>query len=199
MSHILLPVRLCIQTLDVYCPTSKLPQCSLAAAYVMEERKRTASFSFGWTWVNSLLLSKPTQVVSSFHDVSLPWNRRTLNSLHPAEKTNAALPTDCKGGRQGEKFCGFPASPSPQLCVPARCKVTLSSYMCGLKDYKPESGWSLFFLLLYTELLLAFLGAPSIDWQATNRSEEMERLFTCQPQSSGCVVSPAAVDDTLTP
>lgn len=147
MSHILLPLRLCIQTLDVYCPTSKLSQYSLAAARVMEERKQAVSFSFGWTRVNILLHSQTSQAVSSFHGVTLPWNQRTLSSLHLAEETSAALPTDCKGGREGgrEKLSAFPVSPSPQLCAPARREVTLRSYMCGLKDYKTESGWSLFF------------------------------------------------------
>ena len=114
MSHLLLPVRLCIQTLDVYCPTSKLSQYSLAAAHVMVERKQAASFSFGWTQVNTLLHSQPTQAVSSFHGVTLPWNQRTLSSLHPAEKTNAALPTDCTGGREGGRERSF----VPSLLLP---------------------------------------------------------------------------------
>lgn len=137
----------------------------------MEERKWAASFSFGQIRVNTLLHLQATQAVSSFHGVTLPWNQRTFSSLHPAEETNAALPTDCRGVRKGgrEKLCAFPASPSPWLCALAKCKVTLSSYMCRLKDYKKECGWSLFFLLLYTELPLAFLGARSIDWRATGQ------------------------------
>lgn len=71
--------------------------------------------------------------------------------------------------------------------------------MCGLKDYKRERKWmvSFFSLLLYMEILSVFPGC-SLCRMTNNRSEEMERLFTCQSQSSGCVVSPAAVDDTLT-
>jgi len=61
-----------------------------------------------------------------------------------------------------EALCLSCFSLTPPFAL-ARCKVTLSSYMCGLKDYKTESGWSLFFLLLRMELPLAFLGAPSID------------------------------------
>lgn len=165
----------------------------------MEKGKQAASLSFRLTQMN--ILSQPTQAVSSFHGVILPWNQRTLCSLHPAEKTNAALPIDCKGGKEGgreRELCAFPASPSLQLCALARCKVTLSSYMCRLKDYKTERKWMvLFFLLLYMELLSVFPGC-SLCRLMNNRSEETERLFTCQPQSSGCVVSPAAVDDTLT-
>lgn len=147
--------------------------------------------------MNILLHSQPTQADSSFHGVILLWNQRTICSLHPAERTNAALPYGLER-REGERAFAFPASPSLQLCALARCKVTLRSYMCGLKDYKTKkSGWSLFFLLLYMEILSVFPGC-SLCRLMNNRSEEMERLFTCQSQSSGCVVSPAAVDDTLT-
>lgn len=108
-----------------------------------------------------------------------------------------------EGGREEGKekereLCAFSASPSLHLYALARCKVTLSSYMCRLKDYKTERKWMvLFFLLLYMELLSVFPGC-SLCRLTNSRSEETERLFTCQPQSSGCVVSPAAVDDTLT-
>lgn len=108
--------RLCIQTLGVYCPTSKLPQCSLAAAHVMEERKWTASFSFGSTQVNSLLHSKSTQVVSSFHGVTLPWNQRTLSSLHPQKRQMLPYLQTAKREAGREALCLPCFSLTPTLC-----------------------------------------------------------------------------------
>lgn len=168
----------------------------------MEEGKQ-ADFSFRQTQIDILLHSQPTQAVSSFHGVILLWNsalctqqrRQMLLYLLTAKEGRR------EGGREGERkreLCAFSASPSLQLCALARCKVTLSSYMYRLKDYKTERKWMvLFSLLLYMELLSVFPGC-SLCRLTNNRSEETERLFTCQPQSSGCVVSPAAVDDTLT-
>lgn len=140
----------------------------------MEEGKQAVSFSFRQTQMNTLLHLQPTQAVSSFHGVILPWNQRTLCSLHPAEKTNAALPMDCKGGKEGgreRELCAFPASPSLQLCAVSRCKVTLSSYMCGLKDYKTERKWMVpfFFSSCIWNSFLSFLGAPSVDWWTTGQ------------------------------
>lgn len=144
MSHFLLPVRLCIHTLNVQCLTSKLSQSSLVGAHVMEEGKQAASFSFRQTQLNIIFHPQPTQAVSSFHGVILPQNQRTICPLHPAEKTNAALPMHCKARKEGgreKELCAFPASPSLQLCALARGKVTLSSYICGLKDYETERKW----------------------------------------------------------
>lgn len=70
--------------------------------------------------------------------------------------------------------------------------------MCRLKDYKTESGWSLSFSPPVYGAPIDFPGC-SLYRLISSRSEEMEKLFTCQPQSSGCVVSPAAADDSLTP
>lgn len=148
--------------------------------------------------LNTLLHSQPTQAVSSLHGIILPWNQRTLCFLHPAEKTNAALPMDCKGGREGERALCLPCfSLTPTLCSgQMQGDMQLHVWTYRLQDRKKVDG-PFFFLLLYMELLSVFPGC-SLCRLMNNRSEETERLFTCQPQSSGCVVSPAAVDDTLT-
>lgn len=133
----------------------------------MEQRKRAASFSFGHSGGHPVTF--PTYTTCFV----LPW---CYSSMEPKDTHFSAPSREDKccstyglQRREGEKLCAFPASPSPHLCAPNRWKVTLSSYMCGLKDYKTENGRSLFFLLLYTELPLAFLGAPSIDWRATGQ------------------------------
>lgn len=137
----------------------------------------------------------------------LPWCYSSMEPKDTRFSASSREDTCCstyrlqrrEGGREREKLCAFPASPSPQLCAPARCKVTLSSYMCGLKDYKTESGWMVpFFSPPIYGTPIGFPGC-SLYRLMSNRSEEAERLFTCQPQSSGCVVSPAAADDSLTP
>lgn len=200
MSHILLPVRLCIQTLDVYCPTSKLSQYSLAAAHVMEERKQAASFSFGWTRENILLHSQTLQAVSSFHGVTLPWNQRTLSSLHLAEETNAALPRDCKGGREGGRGRSLVPSlflPHPNFVLQPDARWPYAVTCVDLKITRQKVDGPFFSPPVYGTPV-GFPGCSRYRL-TSNRSEETERLFTCQPQSSGCVVSPAAVDDSLTP
>lgn len=171
----------------------------------MEERKWAGLFSFGWTRVNTLLYSQPAQAISSFHGVTLPQNQRTLLCTQQRRQMLLYLWTakeeGREGGRERDNLCAFSASPSPQRCALPRCKVTLSSYMCRLKDYKTESWWKLMAPFFSPPVY----GAPidisgcSLYRLISSRSEEMERLFTCQPQSSGCVVSPAAADDSLTP
>lgn len=76
-----------------------------------------------------------------------------------------------KEGRRERELCAFPASPSLQLCAVSRCKVTLSSYMCGLKDYKTERKWMVpfFFSSCIWNSFLSFLGAPSVDWWTTGQ------------------------------
>lgn len=128
-----------------------------------------------------------------------PWCYSSLEPKHTQFSSHCICGLHrSKGGRKREKLSAFPSSPSSQLCAPSRCKVMLSSYMYGLKDYKTESGLSLFFSPPVYGIPIGFPGC-SLCRLTSNRSEEAERFFTCQPQSSGCVVSPAAVDDTLTP
>lgn len=165
----------------------------------MKEGRQWASFSF-----------RQTQHLIAFATYTNcflpPWY---YSSMEPKDTLLSAPSREDKccstyglqrreGGREGERALCLPCfSLTPTLCSgQMQGDMQLHVWTYRLQDRKKVDG-PFFFLLLYMELLSVFPGC-SLCRLMNNRSEETERLFTCQPQSSGCVVSPAAVDDTLT-